>query len=114
MFNTLQYLVFIPLFPIQTPANVSYFFSTLITFLVFDILTPLHINVWVNQINNYQGDPMYPEFGDLGFNSVYLIENMGSSFLSFIILPALVLLTLALKPLVRFQTRAKIGPKEDS
>ena len=52
---------------------------------------------------------MYPEFGNLGFTSIYLIDNMGISFLSFIILPGLIILRFTIKLLLRFKSEAKIN-----
>ena len=94
MFNTLQFVVHIPLFNLQMPGNLSYFFGNLITLLTFDITSLIGLSELIAEINNYDGDPIYERFGELGYGSIFIIDNMGTMFLTFIGTPALLILCL--------------------
>jgi hypothetical protein len=55
----------------------------------------LNLDELIAKINDdYDGPPLNDEFEELGYGSIYLFDNMGSIFISFVIFPPLIVANL--------------------
>jgi len=82
MINTQQIIVMMPLFKITLPANAGVFFNALMTFTAFDIIDTSPFLNWLLQLEPAQ--PVNSNFEAVGFESVFLLHNLGSLLLVFL------------------------------
>ena len=89
--NAQQLIILMPLCDVSLPANVLDFFGKIFEIAAFDIYPNLGENInWL--LNLEPTEPMTKGFEELGFESVYILNNMGTMTIFFIGYPALILL----------------------
>ena len=82
MINTQQLIVMMPLFKVNMPGNAQNFFNVIFTIASFDIV---NLDPTINKALSLNAtDPFNDNFGALGFQSIYLLNNLGSLLLAFI------------------------------
>lgn len=82
MINTQQLIVMMPLFKVQMPGNAQSFFNMIFTIASFDFVD---LDPTINKMLKLNStDPYNDNFGSLGFQSIYLLNNLGSLLLAFI------------------------------
>jgi len=89
MINTQQIIVLMPLFDITLPANAGVFFNGLMTFTAFDIIDTSPYLDWMLQLE--PTDPVNNKFEAVGFESIFLLHNLGSLVLAFLYYPLAIL-----------------------
>jgi len=95
MINMLQIIVMIPLFVVTLPANAALFFRELMALATFNLIdiTPF-LN---NALDMNAGEPMNGSYATVGFESLYLLHNIGSFLMAFMVFLAEVLFSLFLR-----------------
>lgn len=90
MINTMQLVVMLPLFKITVPANAGMFFSQIMQIAAFDFFeTGPYIDALLGLPPS---EPLNANFEAVGFESLYLLHNMGTLFIAFVAYFTLVLL----------------------
>ena len=88
-----------PLFAVNLPPNANYFFGFIMTIASFDILpTDSFYNDYFDMT---QSLPISDHFESLGFNSQYLLYNLGSLIIGILSIPFFALIVLLMKPFRR-------------
>ena len=84
MINTQQLIVLMPLFKVNMPANVQIFFNQVTKIASFNLI---NVEPLINKILHLnQTLPLDQNFGALGFNSLYFMNNMGSLLIAIFII----------------------------
>lgn len=78
MVNGLQFIVILPLIPVQYSANAKIFLGNLINIANFDIIPTDLFYPYIFEFE--ETEPFNYEFEQLGFESIYLAEAMGTIF----------------------------------
>ena len=94
MINTQQLIVLMPLFDIKPPANVNMLFEKIMEIAAFDLF---EVNEPLDKLLNLEPtEPFNERFSTVGFESIYLLNNLGTLNFAYIawILAALVTLGL--------------------
>ncbi len=104
MINTQQIIVLMPLFNIQMPANAQIFFEFIMELASLDIL-PMQKFYDKYLPSPFWDAPLSDKFYNLGFQSIFFLNNLGSMALGFAAIPLLSCVVLMLKPLSRFSRR---------
>jgi hypothetical protein len=110
MINTQQLIVLMPLFDIQLPANAQSFFNKIFQIAAFSIVD---IEPYINKVLRLnETEPFNHNFNQLGFASLYFLNNMNSLLLGFAFYLFLVLLLLLIDPLRgKYKSLASLGEK---
>ena len=95
MINTQQIIVMLPLFNISTPHNLEMVFKILMDIAAFDILPTDDIFGLVYKVEHT--DPLSANFEAMGFESLWLIYNLGTLFLIALSIPIFMALLPAFK-----------------
>ena len=83
LINTQQLIVLMPLFRTNIPANAVMFFNKIMEIAAFEILDlagPLD-----DLLDLESQEPENPQFVTLGLESIYLVNNMGTLFLAYVV-----------------------------
>ena len=95
MIESQQIIVLMPLFKIVLPANIGVFFGYIITIASFDLI-PID-----NYVDEYGGlspvEPINENFEAIGFESLYVIVNLGSGLILVMLFPICIILEKTLK-----------------
>ena len=84
LINTQQLIVLMPLFKVNIPANAGMFFAKIMQIAAFELV---EIEEWLNSFLELEPTgPINKNFGALGLDSFYLINNMSTLVLAFAIL----------------------------
>ena len=95
------------LFTVRMPANAAMFFGFLMQIASFDFI-PMDLLYDLIFPNKIRSEPLNANFDQIGFSSMYLIYNLGSMILAFVMIPVKILLYFCLKPLNHFERVRKI------
>jgi len=91
-----------PLLNVTLPANAAVFFRGLMTFAAFDIIdTSPYLNALL-ALN--PTEPLNNNFEALGFESVFLLHNLGSLILAFLFYPLAIVTMLLLRKMTSSET----------
>ena len=85
----------LPLCKVELPINASKFFkgiSEIAAFEIYDLNDPIH-----KMLNIMPTEPFSENFGELGFESKYMLNNLGTMMFFYILYPVLAILNLILK-----------------
>ena len=83
MINTQQLIVLMPLFKTSIPANAGIFFNQIMQIAAFDLI---EINGPLNYLLDLKPTgPLNQNFGAIGFESIFLINNMGTLGIAFLV-----------------------------
>ena len=85
----------LPLFNISMPSNLSIVFKIIMNIAAFDILPTDYIYDLIFKVENKE--PLSANFEAMGFESLWLIYNLGSLFLISLCIPILIALLPAIK-----------------
>jgi len=103
--NTQQIIVLTPLFLIQLPGNASVFFKELMRIAAFDII---ELN---DQLDWFFGleptEPINSNFEAIGFESVYLLHNLGTLLIAYFFYPFMCLVQKLCAYLGRWSKRCR-------
>lgn len=87
MVNTQQIILMLPLFNLAAPANTAIFFGFLMQIASFDLLPVEHIyDFWIED----KPDSLNSNFEAEGYETTYIIYNMGSMIIAVVSFPILV------------------------
>ena len=104
MINTYQIIVLLPLFNIEMPANAQIFFGFIMEIASFDIL-PMQ-KFYDKYLPTPDWDePLNDKFNNLGFQSTFFLNNMGTMVIGLAMIPLLSALLLVLQLLSRFSSK---------
>jgi hypothetical protein len=104
MMRTLELICLLPLKPVEFPSNVGFFFEMMqdtATFNSFSVPN-VDINQLIFNLDN-NTEPYYDNFGELGFESTKIIDNLGTVFDTIFFFPGLLMLNFILSKLTRFK-----------
>jgi len=83
MIHTQQLVVLMPLFKVLMPANASLFFAQMMAIAAFDLIeTGPYLDVLLNLPPS---DPVNSNFSAVGFETRYVLHNMGTLLLALVI-----------------------------
>ena len=100
MINTQQLIVLMPLFKVQMPANAQSFFNQILKIASFDII---NLDPYLNKMLRLpESQPLNSNFDELGFGSMYFLNNMNSMLVGFAFYFAMIVLLVLIDP---FQDR---------
>ena len=95
MINTQQLIVLMPLFHVNPPANANMLFTKIMEIAAFDIY---EVNEPLDKLLNLEPTPPFNErFDTVGFESIYLLNNLGTLNLAYLAWILAALLTLILQ-----------------
>jgi hypothetical protein len=104
MINTQQIIVLFPLFNLEMPANAQIFYGFIMELASFNIL-PMQ-DFYDKYLPTPEWDePLNEKFNNLGFQSTFFLNNMGTMVIGIAMIPLLSLLLLVLIPLSRHSKR---------
>ena len=104
MINTQQIIVLLPLFNIEMPANAQIFYGFIMELASFNIL-PMQ-EFYDKYLPTPEWDePLNDKFNNLGFQSTFFLNNMGTMVIGLAMIPLLSFLLLVLIPLSRHSKR---------
>ena len=95
MVNTLQLIVLMPLFKTNMPANASVFFTQIMEITAFDIFEITETLDYLLAIESKS--PENENFATLGLESIFVVNNMGTLFIAYIMWGYAALATLIIK-----------------
>jgi hypothetical protein len=104
MINTQQIIVLMPLFSSQMPANAQIFYGFIMNLASFNIL-PMDAFYEKYLPAPSWDKPLDDMFNNLGFQSTFFLNNMGSMVLGLAMVPLLSFVLLVLKPLSKYSHR---------
>ena len=105
LINTQQLIVLMPLFKINLPANAGLFFKQIMQIAAFDIV---EIGEPLDKLLDLEPtDPINENFEAVGFESIYLLNNMGSMAIAYTIWTVCALCAKILKCFVYHSKRAR-------
>jgi hypothetical protein len=82
MINTQQLIVMMPLFKVNMPGNAQAFFNQIFKIAAFQII---NLEPYINRIFSLKSTgPFNDNFNDLGFQSMYFLNNLGPMLLAFL------------------------------
>ena len=95
MVNTQQLIVLMPLFRVNIPANAGSLFAQIMQIAAFEII---EIGEFLDELLGIPStSPMNKNFAAIGLDSIYLLNNMGTLSIAYILLLLLSLFTISLK-----------------
>ena len=95
MINTQQLIVLLPLMNVQLPSNAAIFFKSIFQIAAFDFYD---FNDIIHEVLDLEPtEPFNENFEDIGFESKYMINNMGTMIFFYIIYPLLILFEKGIK-----------------
>ena len=95
MINTQQLIALLPLFKVNIPANALLLFNKIMEIAAFDII---EINDTLNQLLNLEPTGPYSKnFDSVGFESIYLLNNLGALNFAYLFWSIAALFTIMLK-----------------
>ena len=90
MINTQQLIVLLPLMKVQLPSNAAIFFKSIFQIASFDFYD---LNDIIHEVLDLEPtEPFNENFEDIGFESKYMINNMGTMIFFYILYPLLILI----------------------
>ena len=96
MINTQQLIVLMPLFKVQLPANAQSFFNQILKIASFEFV---NLSPYINRLLRLEeSEPLNSNFNELGFGSLYFLNNMNSMLVGFLCYFLLILLLLLIDP----------------
>lgn len=103
MINTQQLIVMMPLFEINLPANAQAFFNQIFKIASFDII---EVEPYVNAMLDLNStEPLTRQFDKLGFQSMFLLNNLGPLGIAFLVYAFLIIVLLVIDPFVGFSPK---------
>ena len=95
MVNAQQLLVVLPLMKFLLPSSATMFFSGIFAIAAFDLYDTN--DFWHDQLEIVETEPLNENFDKFGFGSRYMLNNMGTMILFYIIYPLLMLVQICLR-----------------
>ena len=111
MINTQQLIALLPLFKVNIPANALLLFNKIMEIAAFDII---EINDPLNKLLDLEPTgPYRPNFDAVGFESIYLLNNLGALNFAYLawLLAALTILLLKCRVVEESETARKMRSK---